>query len=92
MCSKSPVSLVITGLPVAHLKYAGCISFVAASLATHVTEAPCRINSLASSIDLYAATLPVIHKTIFLPLSSTPSDPTISKEGCFGIFLAKFLS
>jgi len=45
---------------------------VLAPLITHFTLAPCRINYLASSIDLYAATEPATHKTILFPESSVP--------------------
>ena len=49
----SPVRSVITSFPVAHLRYAGRISLVAAFVATQVTLLhPCLIRSLASSIAL----------------------------------------
>ena len=81
MCSRSPVRLVTTSLPVAHRRYSALISPRAAWLATQVTLAPCRISSLARSTALYAATLPATHRTSLLPRSPSPREPVMSSDG-----------
>ena len=45
---------------------------------------------LASSIDLYAATEPATHRTIFFPESSVPWLSTISKDGCLLISVPQY--
>ena len=67
ICSKSPDIAVIGSTPVAHqIKFLPII-FSPSFVITGIISAPCLINSLAISGDLYAATLPVIPNIIRFP-------------------------